>query len=116
MTDSDQMLLDTFRSALPASHNREMWVNETYLEFNRLRLLRDLGVEMAPAQGSLMAMLLSMAGKSPISCNAEMALDAYRRSFGHNPTYCWTVSILDLAERPAASCTSPGTAWIGGDV
>jgi hypothetical protein len=112
---SEQVLLEAFRNSLPDSHNREMWVNETYLEYRRLRVLRSCGIRLRPAAGSLMAMLLSIEGDVTEVADEEVGLDAYKKNFGHSPTYCWTVPVSELTQRLASSCNMPGTAWIGGD-
>lgn len=116
MTKSDEVLLNAFRSTLPDTHNRDMWVNETYLEYSRLRVLRARGVALRPVEGSLMAMLLSLEGETAAAVEDGEGRDAYKAQFGHSPTYCWFVPFAELELRLASGCGMPGQAWVGGDV
>jgi len=113
MKIAEHELVDAFRSSLPDVHNREMWVNETFLEYRRLRLLRADGFSLTPAEGSLMEQLLQL----EVADDREWqeGRQAYEQRFGHTPTYCWTMAITDLYLRLASGSSSPGTAWMSND-
>jgi hypothetical protein len=115
MTVAEDVLVQSFREALPAVHNRDMWVNETYLEYRRLRILRAEGVTLIPDEESLLALLLQFEPEASEAAASPNGREAYQDRFGHAPTYCWTVPVADLCLRLASGSSAPGTAWMGKD-
>ena len=86
MLNVNEPLLTRFREQLPNTHNREMWVNETVLEYNRLVYLRDNGVPIRPSPNSLLDILLSLDPNMHVGDDTSYDPSAYQRFFGHAPT------------------------------
>lgn len=112
MTVVDDILVETFRASLPDVHNREMWVNETVLEYRRLELLREKGFTLRPEHGSLMEKLLDLEPCAQAGLDSRHGQEAYEELFGHSPTYCWSTPISDLYLRLATGSSGPGSAWM----
>lgn len=111
----DEMgIIEAFRDLLPECPNRDMWVNETLLEYKRLRLLQQSGESLHPVPGSLLEKMISLKPKHPPKMTADSGFAAYKKRFGQEPTYCWTVPISKLVQE-LGSGPVPALAWVRGD-
>ncbi|MEI4233254.1 hypothetical protein [Roseovarius sp. D22-M7] len=111
MNPLNDQLIQQFRFSLPVSHNLEMWVNETIVEYERASLLWSKGVKAMPIDGTLLAILIKLAGND-IDAPYGNDLDKYETHFGTPPDYCWTTSVDKIFGQSAAAATQPATAWV----
>jgi len=111
MSDMEQSIVKLFRSKLPQSHNREMWVNETYLEYQRARELWRNDVAVTPKENTLLSLMMSL---DDVEFPAEPGsnLELYENYYGSPADYCWTMNISEMFTKSAAAASQPATAWI----
>jgi hypothetical protein len=71
------------------------WVNETALEYRRLRVLREHGGSEMPAEGSVLSDFLALAPSLPGVREKGLGV-RYVDLFGHEPPYNWRISPQQL--------------------
>jgi hypothetical protein len=114
MTINEVGIIEAFRDLLPECPNRDMWVNETLLEYKRLHLLRLSGELLHPAPGSLLETMISLEPNQLSNVTTDPEFVAYKKRFGQEPTYCWTVPLSKLVQE-LGSGPVPAVAWVRGD-
>lgn len=111
MQELSKQAIQHFRSNLPPSHNLEMWVNETVLEYARVKSMWEQEIQAMPLEGTLLANLITVAGNSP-KVDYGNELNKYEALFGTPPDYCWTMPVDQMFGKSAAAASQPATAWV----
>ena len=111
LTKLESGAIEDFRKALPSSHNLDMWVNETVLEYQRATALREQGIAAMPFENTLLSILMKIAGNRDTSPHGS-GFSEYTERFGCAPDYCWTISVDEMFGKSAAAANQPATAWV----
>ncbi|NCO48529.1 MAG: hypothetical protein GW808_02895 [Sphingomonadales bacterium] len=111
LAELTESAIEEFRRILPQSHNLDMWVNETVLEYRRAQALWEQGTQATPSENTLLALFIQIAGNASIDSFGE-GFSEYGARFGCEPDYCWTISLDDMFGKSAAAANQPATAWV----